>query len=224
MGYHTGIRAFRVRQMTTTESTSKPSYNWPELTAVLFSIIAIVISGYSLLEGRWQHRDERNTEILDAVYENWEMLALQNDWRVQHLLEAPQTYSSIRDLIRRATAGLDDVEKAKTLLVERSMANLVFTNFEHHLKQWLLAVELEDESRQRVLREEIDFYAQVQLRNPRLLWFWSEEGGGWVHGADPSSVEWYEKNVLNDPGHPLEQAPDAEGVLPGFDWRTGPGN
>ena len=94
---------------------------------------------------------------------------------------------------------MSDTEKAETFLMERAMANLIFTNFEHHLKQWLLAIELDDESRQRVLKEEIDFYAEVLMRNPRLLWYWSPEGGGWISGADPSTVAWFQERVLADP-------------------------
>jgi hypothetical protein len=172
--------------MSDTTERRRPEYNWPEITAVIFSVIAIAISGYSMLEGRWQHRDERNVEVMDAVYEDWVTLALQDDWRVQHLLEAPDTYHVYRDLARLNTKEFDAGQMAETLLVERATANLLFTQFEHLLKQWQIAIELQDDSRQRVLKEEIEFYAEVQLRNPRLLWLWSEDGGGWVHGADPS--------------------------------------
>jgi hypothetical protein len=197
----------------------KASHTWPEITAVVFSIVAIVISGYSLLEGRWQHQDERNVEVLDAVYEDWMALAMRDDWRVQHVQEAPDTYYAVRDVARRLTAGMSDTEKAETFLMERAMANLIFTNFEHHLKQWLLAIELDDESRQRVLKEEIDFYAEVLMRNPRLLWYWSPEGGGWIRGADPSTIKWLEERALADPERPLTTRMDPEGILPGFDWR-----
>lgn len=205
--------------MTDKEKTNR-GYNWPELAAFAFSLIAIVISGYSLLEGRWQHRDERNTEVLDFVYDDWGKLAESDDWRVQHLLEAPDTYYAIRDLARKLTRDFDDKQVAETLLVERSMANRIFTNFEHHLKQWMLAVELGDESRKKVLFEEIEFYAEVQLRNPRLLWFWSADGGGWVSGADPSSVRWYQDNVTGNPDVPLTVEPDAQGITPGFEWNS----
>jgi len=210
--------------MTDSNGFASRGYNWPEITAVIFSLLAIAISGFSLLEGRWQHRDERNTEILDAVYEDWETLALRDDWRVQHLGESPKTYYAVRDLARISTAGFTDKEKAEALLVERATANLIFTNFEHHLKQWMLAVEEEDDSRQEVLKEEIDFYAQVQLRNPRMLWYWSEQGGGWINSADPSTVVWYRQRVLEDPDHPLDTELDAEGILPGFEWRAVSGN
>ena len=68
-----------------------------------------------------------------------------------------------------------------------------------------------------MLREEVEFYAQVQLRNPRLLWFWSDDGGRWIHQADPSTVVFFEDRVLHDPQHPLTVRPDSEGILPGFD-------
>lgn len=206
--------------MSETEANPQPSYQWPEIMAIIFSVIAMVISGYSLLEGRWQHQDERNTELLDAVYEDWVDTASRDDWRVQHLLESPETYYLVRNVARRLTANFSAEEQAHTFLVERATANVIFTNFEHLLKQWLLAVELEDESRQRVLKEEMDFYAEVYLRNPRLLWFWSKTGGGWIGGADPSTIVWFREKVLENPDFPLMVDPDAEGILPGFDWRT----
>ncbi len=205
------------------ETKMKPqaSYQWPEIMAFVFSIVAIVISGYSLLEGRWQHQDERNTEILDSVYEDWIDLANRDDWRVQHLIESPDTYYLVRDVARRLTVNFSEEEKARTFLVERATVNIVFTNFEHLLKQWMLAEELGDESRLGVLREEVDFYAEVYLRNPRLLWYWSESGGGWVNGADPSTIKWFREKVFENPEQPLTVDPDAEGILPGFDWRAG---
>lgn len=197
----------------------KQAGKWPEITAMVFSIVAIVISGYALLEGRWQHQDERNTEVLDAVYEDWMVLSQVRDWRVQHLVEAPDTYEAVRDVARILAADMSLKEKAETFLIERSMVNTILTNFEHLLKQWQLAKEQEDISRLTALREEVNFYAEVYLRNPRLLWYWREDGGGWIHGADPSTVDWYRENVLRNPKHPLTTAPDAEGILPGFNWR-----
>lgn len=206
--------------MSDTGSSQRWSYQWPEILAIIFSTIAIVLSGYSLFADRWQHQDERNTEVLDAVYENWQTLAMQNDWRVQHLQESPDTYYQVRDLARRLTKDFSQEEKIRTFLVERAAVNLVFTNFEHLLKQWMLAVELGDESRQRVLAEEVNFYAEVYLRNPRLLWYWKKDGGGWIGGADPSSVIWVREQVLENPDLPLTVEDDAEGILPGFDWRA----
>ena len=111
-----------------------------------------------------------------------------------------------------------DEQKVEILLAERATANLIFTQFEHPLKQWQMAVDLKDRSRQRILHEEMEFYAEVQLRNPRLLWYWIDEGGGWVHGADPSTIEWMRHNVFNDPELPLAEEPDSDGILPGFKW------
>ena len=158
--------------------------------------------------------------MLDAIYNDWETLGLQDDWRVQHLMEAPDSYLPVRNLARRITADLDETEKARVFLAERATANLIFINVEHILKQWFLAQRLNDVSRLGILSEEVEFYSEVYLRNPRLLWLWSADGGNWVSGADPSSIEWYRENVLENPSHPLETEPDPEGILPGFDWQT----
>lgn len=105
------------------EMTQQSSYLWPEIMARIFSVVAIVISGFSMPEGRWQHQDGRNTEVLGAVYEDWVELANRDDWRVQHLLEAPEMYYLVRDLARRLTAIFNDEEKVCTFLVERATTN-----------------------------------------------------------------------------------------------------
>lgn len=202
-----------------------PSPRWPELLAVVLSLSALAVSGYALVQGRKQHSDERSTEVLDDVYDDWEMLAtaMSLEWEVRHLEEAPSSYYAVRDLARTLTKDLSPEEKTRVLLKERAHVNLILTTFEHQLKQWMLADRVGDDARRRTLDEEIEFWARVMLRNPRLLWYWSEDGGGWVGGADPSTIEFYDRRVLNDPEAPLEEVPDPEGILPGFSWSAGAG-
>jgi hypothetical protein len=56
--------------------------------------------GYSLLIGERQHEDERATELLDQIYEDWDQMAAPERWEVSHLDEVPATYDHVRDVLR----------------------------------------------------------------------------------------------------------------------------
>lgn len=107
--------------MSDSASNRRGSFNWPEISAIILSLAAILVSGIALFEGRQEHQDERNTEILDAVYDDWMNLAMQTDWRVQHVLEAPDTYYEYRDLARNLTVDMTPREKAQAFLMEHSI-------------------------------------------------------------------------------------------------------
>jgi len=197
--------------------TSSSSSRWPEVIAVSLSIIALLVSGYSLLAAQRQHQDERATELLDQIYEDWDQMAAPDRWEVTHLNEVPATYEHVRDVLRAYAASLPLQEQRRIYLLERTTAIRIFTAFELTLNQWRRAVRIGDADREDMLNQEIDFYVGTFLRNPRLLWFWAQDGGGLELQADPPTVEFYHRRVLEDPAHPLLIGPDAEGILPGFD-------
>lgn len=201
----------------TSESGGGASSRWPEGIAVVLSIVALLVSGYSLIAARKQHQDERATELLDQIYEDWDQMAAPERWEVSHLNEVPETYEHVRDVLQAYAMALPIQEKRRVYMLERTTAERIFTAFELTLNQWRRAVEIGDRDREAMLNQEIDFYTHVFLRNPRLLWFWREDGGSLVSQADPPTVEFYDRRVLNDPEMPLTVEPDADGILPGFD-------
>ena len=188
---------------------------WPEIVAIVFSILAVGISGYALFAGQRQHQDQSAAEVLERTYGEWfdMQIASADTWSVRHLDETPENYEQTRNQIRILTRDLPEKERIKVLLRERASANLLFISFEHLFKQWRLAQDINDPIRLQVLDEEIAFWTDVQLRNPRMLWLWSADGGGWVHGADPSTVAFYNARVLNNPDMPLQQVPDPDGIF-----------
>ena len=196
---------------------ARPSSRWPEAIAVLLSIVALMVSGYALVAAQRQHQDERATELLDQIYEDWDQMAAPERWEVSHLNEVPDTYWHVRDVLRAYATQLPVQEQRRIYLLERTTAIRIFTAFELTLNQGRRAVEIGDGDRERILNQEIDFYVEVFLRNPRLLWYWSEDGEGLVFQADPPTVDFYRRRVLDDPDFPLETEPDSEGILPGFD-------
>lgn len=197
--------------------TRPSSSRWPETIAVLLSITALAVSGYALVAAQRQHQDERATELLDQIYEDWDQMAAPDRWEVSHLQEVPETYEHVRDVLRSYATALPLQEQRRVYLLERTTAIRIFTAFELTLNQWRRAVAIGDTDRKAMLDQEIEYYVNDFLRNPRLLWFWSNEGGGLEQQADPPTVEFYHRRVLNNPDRPLTNEPDADGILPGFD-------
>jgi len=95
--------------------STNSSRSWPEALAIVFSMLAIVISAYALVAARQQHEDERSSEMLDALFEDWDNLsaALADDWEVSYLGEPPENYLAARDLLRKSLAGISEQEKLR---------------------------------------------------------------------------------------------------------------
>jgi len=187
---------------------------WPEAVAVTLSVVALVVSGFALFDEREQHQDERLAEALDQIYEDWDELALVDHWEVLHLAEVPETYDRVVNVLREYTASLPREEQLRVFLPERAVSVKVLVAFEHNLKQLRNAEATGNERRRALLEEEIDFYVDSYLRNPRLLWFFAEDGGGLVLTLDPPSMDFYRARVLENPDRPLTTEADPVGILP----------
>lgn len=81
------------------EKQPRISTSGPEGIAVVLSIVALLVSGYSLVEAQRQHQDERATELLDQIYEDWDEMSSADRWEVSHLVEPPETYEHVRDVL-----------------------------------------------------------------------------------------------------------------------------
>lgn len=187
---------------------------WPEWVALGLSIMAVLFSGYAVIDGQRQHRDERASELMEMVYGDWDKISMADQWEVSHLNETPETYEAARDRLREYVASLPRPEQVRIAVLERVNAGRITAFFEHHLNQWRIAREAGDPERLRLLQIELDYWCESQLRNPRMLWLMSRDGGRLVDWLDPPNQTYYEDCVHNDPEHPLQQQPDPVGILP----------
>ena len=105
--------------MTDPEMPHAGSSRWPEVLAIAFSLVTMAISAHALLAGQRQHEDERSTEILDAVYEDWAQPTTADSCDVLYHVEVPSTYTRARDLARALTAKMSEAEKIEILVRER---------------------------------------------------------------------------------------------------------
>jgi len=200
--------------MSETRKQKQPGRQWSEWVALGLSIMAVMFAGYAVLDGQRQHRDERASELMEAIYGDWDKMSMVDQWEVSHLNEAPGTYQASRDRLREYVAGLTRQEQLRISILERVNAGRILAFFEHHLNQWRIAQEAGDRERLELLKVELDYWCDIQLRNPRLLWFLSANGAGLEDWLDPPNRTYYDACVLNNPEKPLLQEPDPAGILP----------
>ena len=163
-----------------------------------------------------QHEDERTAELVQTLYGKvQDTLTLKlSHWNVSHVLEMPDTYREVRDRLSRAVSGLSDEESTAVLETERTLASMQLLQFEETYYNYELAVRAGNETRQHIVGEVLAYYTLGVLRNPRILWLSSPEGGNLASHLNKTSLAYYRAEVLNNEEHPLQHPPDDVGLFP----------
>ena len=97
------------------------------------------------------------------------------------------------------------------------MADYLFNEFEQSFYQINRARSLFDTRSRKFYGEVLDFFTHSLLRNPRLLYYWSQDGGQLCFNYEPSTIAFYEANVLNNHLFPLKFEPDLIGPFVDLD-------
>ena len=134
----------------------------------------------------------------------------ESDPAMGHLVVMPDRYEVVERLVSRSAAGSTDAERAALLIRERFIANYIFTLFEYALYQRSRASWFSPEKRA-FSEEVLNYFTSRVLRNPRLLWYWSSQGGGLSTYYEISTRQYYDDRVLHNSADPLQQRPDPLG-------------
>jgi len=89
-------------------------------------------------------------------------------------------------------------------LQERALADYLFNEFEQSFYQINRARSLFDKRLQNFYGEVLDFFTHFLLQNPGLLYYWSKDGGQLCFNYEPSTIAFYEANVLNNRTFPYK--------------------
>lgn len=169
-----------------------------EFGTLFVSFIAISISVISLNKDPQRHSDILTSENIREVYADFlEMVDLRINYPKQsHLFCTPETYFDVRNTIESSLSPLVSVSEISDLkLQERAVANRIFTQFEQVFYLEIQAEENDDKSRADFLKEVLDYYTTRLLKNPRLLWYWSNEGGNLKTQYEVKTIKYYESNI-----------------------------
>lgn len=178
--------------------------------SVLALVISFIAAAVSVLT--YQRDPKRDSEKLtmDVIRQTYSDFFAINAQRAQnplhsHLFEVSDSYSGAVKQVKLAIANdlSSSSRLARLRLEERAIADSLFTLFEQAYYQWKLATVSNDAARTSFLKEELDYFTERLLRNPRLLWFWANDGGKLSLQYEKATQVFYESSV-----QPKSQARD----------------
>ena len=166
--------------------------------ALLMSAIALVVSISTYFREPERDSDKMTSEIIRQTYSDFVSLTtmrVQNP-RQSHLFELPEAYAATFERVKLSTnAPVAPSEIARLSLEERAFADVLFTVFEQAFFQWTNAIQRKDTARAGFLELELEYFCGRLLRNPRLLWFWAEDGGRLALHYEEATRRHYDKCV-----------------------------
>ena len=183
-----------------------------EVTTII-DILALTISIISLYQSSSYQKDSSGTDMIKnqyATYHELSRLEVENP-QLSHVFAAPSWYGRAVKSVVTSVGPLDEKRGEELLLKERAIARVIFTHYESLFYQWRHASRMGDTERVAFLGEALDYYTDGVLRNPRLLYLWSENGASLEIDFERETREHYNAHVLHDPSRPLKEQPDDVG-------------
>jgi len=197
------------------ETASTTSKRWSRFATAL-SVLALLVSAISAHVSFSSHKDISGIETIRREYEfYYEFCRLEADnWQLSHIFALPDWYEETTRLVAPSLASVDSSKRTELLLRERAMARFIFTNFEAMLYEWRHSKDVGDTQRAAFLEDVLNYFTGRLLRNPRLLYQWSDSGGKLAADFEPDTRKYYEEHVLHNFSLPLTQKPDPFGPFP----------
>jgi hypothetical protein len=113
-----------------------------------------------------------------------------------HLMEVPSHYQKISDAIKQICADLSSAERLELQVQERGVALLIFSMYEKLLFDLELSRQHEQTGGE--FTEAVLTYLRHQwLRNPRLLYLWSAEGGSLCSLFEEATCQDYKREIAS---------------------------
>ena len=138
-------------------------------------LVSVVSAFYSHRMGGFSNRSGLIKDQFNA-FDELTRIRLEN-WHLNHLFELEPNYEMVSRQVGRAVGELGESDRQRMLLQERAVALAIFQAFEQNLYQIGQAKEHRDSHAEAFLSEVCDYFTGRLLRNPRLLFYWAEDGG-----------------------------------------------
>ena len=179
----------------------------------ILALTAIMISALSIWFSLRTYTEASASQTIWSQYEHFANIvqAHIDHSQLGHIFTVAESYEQAFKQVTASIQDLSQQEKMRLRLQERAMADYLFNEFEQSFYQ-INRVSLRYDKRSRKFYGEVlDFFTHSLLRNPRLLYYWSQDGGQLCFNYEPSTVAFYEANVLNNHSFPLKFEPDPIG-------------
>ncbi|HMU09339.1 MAG TPA: hypothetical protein PKC54_04990 [Ferruginibacter sp.] len=185
----------------------KERKQWLDLSRGL-SILAILISGYSIYISTRQYSEDKESRYIQNTYTTFfavDRLNIENP-KASHLFCLPRDYSIVDSLVHNAFLKDTTNSIEEAILKERSLAMHIFDYYEEITFKIRQAQNFDDDSQARFLNDELDYFIRI-LQNPRLLYYWTK-----MHFYyDERTVTHYNDSILQSRRFPLTFAMDSIG-------------
>ena len=162
------------------------------------AILAVVMSYYSIYNSNKTFSDQSTANVIRTNYQDFfDMHILRATYPLQtHLFENPSEYYSTKNLILKACSKDSVKEKINYHLIEKAVSRRIFSMYEHSYFQWKNAEHNADKARAKFLKQVLNYFTESILRNPRLLWIWSENGYNYKVHYEPDVIDYYNEYVI----------------------------
>lgn len=183
----------------------------------ILALIAIVMSvAFSILSVWFSYKTFSEASASQTIWSQYERFANIVQAHIDHsqfghLFTVPECYATVLKQVNAAIQDLSPQERLRLQLQERAMADYLFNEFEQSFYQIHRVRQRFDAQSCRFFEEVLDYFTLRLLRNPRLLYYWAEDGGKLHCNYEPSTIAFYESKVLKNPSFPLEFDPDPIG-------------
>lgn len=167
------------------------------ITAVV-ALAAFVLSLVSLW--LW-YKTQKSSSKMDAINQAFDaFIELSNrrleHWEVSHLFEVPETYDRVKERLHRCCSEAGFGRRDEFLIKERACAVSIFTLYEMVLYKWGVAKQYRENHCEEFLKEVLDYLTGRLLKNPRLVYLWSEEGENLQVFFERETKRYYKERVL----------------------------
>ena len=175
------------------------------------ALLAVVVATYAVHVSRRSEREVLHHDMVSGVYDEFDQLAQLrlDNWELSHLLELPETYEPVKEVLRRARSDTTDERHAELTVRERAVAIRVFTLFEQTCYYRTQADAQKDTTRAAFLDEVLAYFTGRLLRNPRLQFLWRADGGNLRSYFEESTIAYYDSCMAHVP-----DVADGSGVDP----------
>ena len=152
---------------------------WKPDAGTITGVLALVFSVYSIVLTNQQYSDSEGTALINETYATYHALHARrmDTVEISHIVCSPEEYPRVVALVREAASDASAADRARMQLRENAMAQDLFAQFEQTIYLHHNAVALGEKERARFLQDTLDYFSNVLLRNPRLVWMWSPGGG-----------------------------------------------
>jgi len=157
------------------------------------SVAAVAVSLVTYNNAEERRKRDLPFELMPKAYEKYyEMNKIQLDkFYLAHMFADPDLYAEVKSQVQQATPGLSTEKKLEYVLHERAVADFIFEFYEQVLFQWEATRDTERE----FIRETVD-YLRKFARNPRLVYWWHENGAGLKASAREKTQRDWDEHVL----------------------------